>query len=183
MSLSTEQIKVLISQKFPLVNTGSLKRTSKRKNDSSEVVRTFSSNIGTIIAISDPKDENIISLEHTNEGAPITNKKSSKYENYYFCVGDKVEYDKFMKKNFLHVCIVPKKYWDKNQCVYDQPLSIENFLYNNKIESPNETGDFVAFDYPDNQSLITFLESVGMKYNNDLAQFCIQTSYAMYLKP
>jgi hypothetical protein len=183
MKLSTKILKEQLVIKYPLIDLNSIKRISKSKNKTSQVVRLFSSNIGEITVITNLKDNVVvnISLNKDNQkllSSPIP--KTTRFAKYYFAVGNNITYDNDLKMNIIELAIVPKKYWDKSHCLYDQPLKIENFLSRHNIESPNETSSFQAFDYLNFLDVIKLLDSFGMDYNNDIAKFLGKD---MYIKP
>lgn len=81
MKLSSEQIKTYLVNNFGL-DSKTLKRVSKKKDSAKNIVRVFSSDLGTHQVVSNPQDETILSVTKLNE-PPTTKKPKSKNSASY----------------------------------------------------------------------------------------------------
>lgn len=186
MKLTTDAIKPFLSSKF---NTppNQIKRGRKYKDSNGQVIREFNVGSKLVSVTSSPDDSEVLSVTEMGmmDNSPTPNPGvKNKFNNYYFAVAAQAHHDSLVNMMVVTLVINPKKYWDTEQCVYDQPLKIENDLAKFNIESPNESGDFDAFGQKDPLSVVQLLLNLGLEYNNNMAQWLTtQTGTMFYIKP
>lgn len=209
MKLTTNIIKEELKSKLN-GDSIKIKRLSKRKNESSQVVRIFeimySDKEITVIqgfpiscnrteyfkVISNSSDEEIINIKKTSyevlssEERDLQKKKeegiAKKLKGYIFCVSEVLE-DRWDSRILYHTVVIERKsHWDKYQYFSDQSCSIMKYLPS-YIEDMNETSEMAATKQ-DHMEIIKDLERLGLNYSNELAE-CVNEigDSKMYIKP
>ena len=185
MKVKTENIKPFLSSKFTTPES-QIKRIRKYKDSSGKIVREFSVGTKMVNVVTSSDDGEVLEISETGKE---TNHSSSsvaknKFNNYYFAVAENSHKDEFTNEVVVELVINPKKYWDKEKCIYDMPLKIENDLYKLKVESPNETGDCIAYGQTDPLAVVLLLLKLGLEYNNDMANWLTSMNgKKFYIKP
>ena len=142
MKLSTEAIKKHLVTKLNL-DPKSLKRVSKKKDSNKNIVRIFSSNLGTHEVISNSTDTSILSVNKLGDKSPVK-KNKSKSQNPKIVIRD------LKSKEILSVeelgdeeatesfnCILEQESWiaDEVFALLDLECDDENYLSHESWES------------------------------------------------
>lgn len=182
MKLTTDKIKSFLTSKFK-TKSNQMKSVRKYKNNKGQVVRELLVT-QLVEVISSPEDTSILAVNSLNNSATLKSSLKNKFNDYYFCVEAKSVFDKFYSVDVVSVCINPKKYWDTEKAIYDEPIKITKALEKFRVISPNDTVDFVAYEYNDFMTVFKLLEELGLEYNNDMARHLkSKAGMKCYIKP
>jgi len=185
MKVKTENIKPFLSSKFTTPES-QIKRIRKYKDSSGKIVREFSVGTKIVNVVTSSSDGEVLEISETGKetNQPPCSGSKNKFNNYYFAVAENSHKDEFTNDIVVELVVNPKKYWDKEKCICDMPLKIENDLYGLKIESPNETGDCIVYGETDPLAVVQLLLNLGLEYNNDMANWLTSTNgKKFYIKP
>lgn len=185
MKLNSNSIKDVLLQSFKGIDPKTLKRKSKKKT-ANGIERVFVSNLGTIVITTNSEDTQVIEAKHNlpADKAQIP-AVSKKFEDYFFAVDNVATKDEGpLCPSYLGIVLVKKKYWNKNKHSdgsYQKSVAKELERFN--ICSENDSSDFCSYDEKNKDKIIELLESMGMEYNNEIAEFYNAVGNNLFIKP